>query len=184
MKNTLDNAIAAAAEANATSTDTLVKLNSQKEQLRKVDSDLNDINATMDKSERVIKGMKSLGGALANKFTSPKAHEDTTFKGDDPLAKRGGGGGGGGAKADSDRRAAGPGVGTRQAQTQAKAEPNTRVDAQLDTLHDLMSNLHMQGQDMQTELAVHDSLIDHVDQTMDRTGPRLQKAVREMKKIT
>jgi len=45
---------------------TLAKLDAQKEQLKRSEGGLDDINSSMTRSERLIKGMKSIGGALTN----------------------------------------------------------------------------------------------------------------------
>jgi len=71
-KESLQNAIRAAAEADSTAAGAMVKLAEQKEQIQKMDSDLADINDTQNKSERVLKGMGGLGGAMKNLFTSSK----------------------------------------------------------------------------------------------------------------
>jgi len=71
-KESLQNAIRAAAEADSTAGSAMVKLAEQKEQIQKIDQDLADINDTQNKSERVIKGMSSFGGAVKNLFTSGK----------------------------------------------------------------------------------------------------------------
>jgi len=81
----LDNTIRVAVEADKMGAETLVKLENQREQLERMDENLASTNDSLNNSERIIRGMKSLGGALHNAFSSKKKGPDTRFKASDPT---------------------------------------------------------------------------------------------------
>ena len=63
-----------AKEATDVGQETLMKLTSQKEQMKKMDDDLDKTNESLNRSERVIRGMKSTLGGLKNFFSKPTQH--------------------------------------------------------------------------------------------------------------
>ena len=73
-RESLANSIRMAKEATDVGQDTLMKLTAQKEQMKKMDEDLDKTNESLNRSERVIRGMKSTLGGLKNFFTKPTAH--------------------------------------------------------------------------------------------------------------
>jgi len=74
----LKNAIRAAEETDGVASATTVKLAEQKEQIRGMDRDLADVNDTLDKTDRTIRGMESYSGAVKNMFSSGKTQKGQT----------------------------------------------------------------------------------------------------------
>jgi len=74
----LDSAIAHAAQATQIADKTLSDLDRQKEQLKRSEQGLDEINASMSRSERLIKGMKSIGGAVSNWVSGAPKHEKSS----------------------------------------------------------------------------------------------------------
>jgi hypothetical protein len=54
---------------------TLTQLSMQREQLSNIQRNMDDINGNMTRSERILRGMKSLGGAIRNAFGKKPADE-------------------------------------------------------------------------------------------------------------
>jgi len=70
-RQALQNAIQAAAEANESANSTSVQLDQQKEQLHNMQNNLVEIDNNLTKSERILKGMRSIKGAISNWFNPP-----------------------------------------------------------------------------------------------------------------
>ena len=73
-RESLANSIRMAKEATDVGQETLMKLTSQKEQMKRMDDDLDKTNESLNRSERVIRGMKSTLGGLKNFFSKPTEH--------------------------------------------------------------------------------------------------------------
>jgi len=71
----LDNTIKEAVATTHTGRNTLQQLQTQREQLEKVDRDLNAMNQHLTRTDRILNGMKSFGGAISNLFTKQKKSE-------------------------------------------------------------------------------------------------------------
>jgi hypothetical protein len=74
-RDALANSIRVASEATQVGSATITKLNEQKEQMIKMDENLDATNESLTRSNRVIRGMKSIGGSIANFFSKPKQHQ-------------------------------------------------------------------------------------------------------------
>jgi hypothetical protein len=74
-RDALANSIRVASETAQIGSETNQKLDAQTEQMLKMDENLDATNASITRSDRLIRGMKSLGGAIANVFSKPKAHK-------------------------------------------------------------------------------------------------------------
>eukprot|EP01114_Cavostelium_apophysatum_P015389 TRINITY_DN4178_c0_g1_i1.p1 TRINITY_DN4178_c0_g1~~TRINITY_DN4178_c0_g1_i1.p1 ORF type:complete len:482 (+),score=140.25 TRINITY_DN4178_c0_g1_i1:93-1538(+) len=66
---TTKNALRIASQARETGTGTLVELTLQAEQLDRVETNIEGIHANLDKADRLLRGIESVGGAFANKFS-------------------------------------------------------------------------------------------------------------------
>ena len=73
-RESLANTVRMAKESTEVGQDTLMKLTAQKEQMKKMDDDLDKTNESLNRSERVIRGMKSTLDGLRNFFSKPSAH--------------------------------------------------------------------------------------------------------------
>ena len=73
-RESLANSIRMAKEATDVGQETLMKMTAQREQMKKMDDDLDKTNESLNRSERVIRGMKSTIGGLKNLFSKPTAH--------------------------------------------------------------------------------------------------------------
>ena len=73
-RESLANSIRMAKEATDVGQETLMKMTAQREQMKKMDDDLDKTNESLNRSERVIRGMKSTIGGLKNLFSKPTQH--------------------------------------------------------------------------------------------------------------
>ena len=73
-RESLANSIRMAKEATDVGQETLMKMTAQREQMKKMDDDLDKTNESLNRSERVIRGMKSTIGGLKNLFSKPSQH--------------------------------------------------------------------------------------------------------------
>lgn len=69
---TLKNTIKVARETTVVGASTIHKLNEQTEQFQRMDNTLTETGDSISRSERILRGMKSFGGAITNMFTSGK----------------------------------------------------------------------------------------------------------------
>jgi hypothetical protein len=69
-KGALTRAIRAAAEANEVGAQTVQQLARQEEQLDRMQDDLDETDDTLSRTQWMLKGMKSIGGAVSNFFSS------------------------------------------------------------------------------------------------------------------
>jgi len=182
----LDSAIQHAAMATETGASTLTSLQVQKEQLQRIDGHLNDINANLSRSERILRGMKSVGGAIANVFTKRPEHHSTLYDKkqqiDDPKLKKG-------AKANvnsvvSQGSISNPCTPVAVTRTVQSTTGDSKTDEQLDVLLNYMTTLKSQASDMNSTLTEQAGMIDHIDSVVDHTTTRLQKNVKTIGKIS
>lgn len=76
----LQNSLSVIAQTEVIGAQTLSTLALQREQLLRIDDDLNTINQCMARCERMIKGMQSLTGTFTNMLTKPTTERDHRFK--------------------------------------------------------------------------------------------------------
>jgi len=67
-----------AEETRQVGTSTLVELNNQGEQIKRVNRQMDDVHQNLDTSERLIRGMESIVGAMGNMFRSKKSADKNT----------------------------------------------------------------------------------------------------------
>jgi len=162
---------------------TLVQLQTQKEQLKRVDEHLNAINHHLTRSERILKGMKSIGGAISNLFTSP-SRQSTKLKDDDKKSPA--------SSSSSSSSSSSKSKETKSTipfdegkETEAhEEEQENPVDQKLDTLLGVVSTLKAQAVDMRGELIEQNALCTHLDGVVDTTIQRLEKNNRTIKRIS
>jgi len=70
---TLKHTIKVARETTQVGAATIHKLNEQTEQFQRMDNTLDETQDSLTRSERILRGMKSFGGAFANMFSSGKS---------------------------------------------------------------------------------------------------------------
>ena len=73
-RESLANSIRMAKESTDVGQETLMKMTAQREQMKKMDDDLDKTNESLNRSERVIRGMKSTMGSIKNLFSKPTTH--------------------------------------------------------------------------------------------------------------
>lgn len=78
--DTLANTLRIAYQTNDIADDTQLKLQSQTNQMSRMDVALDNTNASLTRSDRTIRGLKSFSGRIANYFTSPKKHKSNIFQ--------------------------------------------------------------------------------------------------------
>lgn len=79
-QSTLKNTIKVARETTQVGAATINKLNEQTEQFERMDNTLNETNDSLTRSERILRGMKSIGGAFTNMFSSGKSKQQPSLK--------------------------------------------------------------------------------------------------------
>lgn len=79
-QSTLKNTIKVARETTQVGAATIHKLNEQTEQFERMDNALNETNDSLTRSERILRGMKSIGGAFTNMFSSSKSKQKPAAK--------------------------------------------------------------------------------------------------------
>jgi hypothetical protein len=109
----LDNAIKALSSADDLAASNLTSLQKQTEQMKRIDQDLNDMNQSMQASDRIVKNLESWTGRLGNFFSAPISANDTTLKQPDATS----------------RAAATPSNNTRNSNTSGSATTNTTPTA-------------------------------------------------------
>jgi hypothetical protein len=67
---TSENALRIALEAREMGIDTITELEYQAEQIDRIERDVENIHANLDKGDRLMRGIESFGGYLKNKFSS------------------------------------------------------------------------------------------------------------------
>ena len=212
-RESLANSIKMASEATHVGQDTLMKLTAQKEQMKKMDDDLDKTNESLNRSERVIRGMKSTIGGIRNFFSNPAQHHSQkldpksikveSFK-DAPRTEEGEEGEGhhektkGGTPGypddEEDEEEAKRKVPLKDRDLSRESDKsrgflqevqkNQEVeDTQLDELGDLLGQLKGQAKDMNNELKVQEKLVDHLGVQVDKTGARVKAADHNVKQI-
>lgn len=78
-QSTLANTLRVAHATNSLADETLQKLTSQTEQFIRIDQALDVTEASLSRSDRTIRGIKSFGGRVANYFSSPSEHKSKLF---------------------------------------------------------------------------------------------------------
>jgi len=159
-EKSLSNSIRVASETTHIGANTLTKLAEQKEQLQSMDSRLDSTNESVTRSNRLIRGMKSFGGNVANFFTGPKHHKSKTVE----------------IKVDPSQPVS--------LSTSILPTSQTTEDKQLDILGGLIDTLKMQAQEMNRELNIHNQIIGHLELQVVDTTDRIKKSTREIKNIT
>jgi len=182
--------------------ETIMKMTSQREQMRKMDDDLDKANESLNRSERVIRGMKSTFGGIANFFSKPKEHHshklDKNIKvAEDPEAastsdssrprKNGTETGEEGEEENKhiplrDRDLANESIKSREA-LQEFQKGFDQEDEQLDELGEMLTQLKGQAKDMNTELKQQSVLVDHLGGQVDATHGRIKAADSGVKEI-
>jgi len=206
----LQRSIQAATQANDVGNETLVTLGQQREQLQRMNNNLHEINQHMDQSDTTIRSMRSWFGSLfgrkiqtAMPKTSPKGGSSsaaaTTPSASGPAGSTTFSTAAG---ADVTDRTPSPsartpsskkkGAGTEEVNPTARrvvelppdiAQRQVQEDAALDTLSELVGQLHQKGMAMNSELDHHAELIDEVGHGIDHNIGRLQKSNAELKKL-
>lgn len=180
-KEALQSALRHADGAEQTGAATMAQLGTQREQLVQMDNKLLEIDDSLTRSDRIIKGMKSIGGAMKNWFKPvlvPQAQREE-HKRDEALARH----------QNENTVPVNEGHGT-QAQHRSvpqTADPFAAEDAEeleaMDHLHGKLRNLHMMGLQMNSELDLQKDLLETVDSRMDETGHKMKNTNVKMRKL-
>jgi len=200
-RESLANTLSMAKAATEVGQETLMKLAAQKEQMKKMDEDLDKTNESLNRSERVIRGMKSTLGGIRNFFTKPKEHvserlgdvksavEAEEEKDDAKAAKQ--------ARSTTPTEET-PGsrpiplserdLSSETEKTRAalnEFQENQKVeDQQLDEIGDLLGQLKGQAKDMRSELKQQTVYTDHLDSQITKTAVRVKSADHNVKQIS
>lgn len=191
-RHALNNTISLASEAVKTGTSTIETLDRQQEQLTKLTGSMDDIDASMNRSKRVIRGMKSIGGAITNFFSKPKPEDckqvDTVMpkkfatsvpqmqnkkqsKKETPMA--------------SIRVLSAKQEGDKVISALQEFKDNEKKeDEAIDNIADLLDIMKDQAKVMNRQLKTSNALLTDLDSRVTDSTARLEDANRELKKIT
>lgn len=179
----LNDTIRVCDETSTLGAETLMKLKAQREQIERADNNLSEIDESMTRSERLIRGIKSIGGALANAFSRPSASNTTTTTTASTTSK---------THVTSNGTATMKSTTTRQSVSTAPAGRGAAYgsskapsieDEQLDTLDVLMSGLKGQATAMNTELTTQNDMLTNLDTHLTSTNARIKRNNRQVDHI-
>lgn len=152
-----------ATEAVAVGRDTMVKLGQQHEQLQHNINTMDQIDASLTRSSRLIRGMRSYAGTVTNWFTKspdgPRSSSSTIVSSVRPA----------------------PIVSRRPAPVASTSA--TVTDQQLDTLGAALDELNGLSKDLHRELTTQNAMIDVLDDQVSTARPRLQELTHSMRRI-
>ncbi len=147
-----------------TGTSILLTLEQQKEQLLRVNNDTNVIDDSLNRSQRTLRGMKSMWGAFINRITSykPKNYPNIfAFSTTNNIAIK-------------------P---INNIESKEKDSINTEDDKCLDEISLLLKDLKEQSKQMNTELQIHNKIIDNIDDKVVNSTGKLKTMNKTMKSI-
>lgn len=137
----------------------------------KISDNLAETNDSLARSERILRGMKSVGATFMNAFRSKPEEkadvikEQRKMKGQELKSK----------------------VDARRYQEDEKTAQRTSIeneeDAQLDLLGSHLKNIRMMAEDIGDELDHQDQLLDTIDTQIDHADDRLKTNNRMMRKL-
>lgn len=200
-KASLQRSIQRAHEAAAVGDATTVKLATQHEQLNRVQADLHDTHETLDKSDYVLKGMKSMTAAIGRAFSRKPKPKDNEFKEEHEGAaerpdertaeeleearraeKEARKGGGGGVKPRPAAARAAPPANESPFMREVR-ENQEQEDEQLDQLSDVLKKLKHKGAVIGAELDTQNAMLDEINDSADRASTRIDVQNKKINKI-
>lgn len=177
---------------------TAEELARQKEQLKATEGRLDDINSTLNRSERHLQGIKSVFGGIRNYFAGRGAAQPAGVAGGSAGAiqqpSSTGSSSAGGAVPDSGpsdplRHSQHPGLRSRGLGDDAGAgldgldSVDDRLNKNLDDMGLGLGRLKAMAQDLNQELGDHNDLIDRLDHKTSNTNWRVEKQNKDMNKL-
>lgn len=180
---------------------TAEELARQKEQLQATEARLDDINSTLNRSERHLQGIKSIFGGIRNYFSGrgappPAGGTTSASAGNLPALSQAGGGSSKGvgltttdsdSRLDAMRQANHPGLRNRGLAEDGARLTGSGVDEILDRNLDEMSmglsRLKGLAQNLNTELEDHNDILDRLDHKTSSTQWRVEKQNKDMSKL-
>eukprot|EP00164_Ancoracysta_twista_P001851 GFYU01002432.1.p1 GENE.GFYU01002432.1~~GFYU01002432.1.p1 ORF type:complete len:275 (-),score=44.09 GFYU01002432.1:106-849(-) len=178
-------------DAEQTGAATMVQLHSQTEQIKRVGDDLDAIDENLKTSDRLIRGIESIGGSMMNWFSKGKrTKSDPTIQPTMPGSS-GSQGPIGGVQPTASGAHAGPSGSNQEPEFTTKvygqnATLNDYIqeqDKQLDQLSGMLGNLKNMGVAMGGELDKQSQMIDQVDAKVDHVGDKLKGQNRRINKM-
>jgi len=178
------------AEADTIANSTMGQLNSQTEQLEKVEADAAVIDHNLEQSEYLIRGLKPLGWIrnLFRKEPPPTALPQAAGRQGYPESSSSGGKGAQRLMAEDDARRkdlklgaqAGKSQGLRPDQQPSK---NSEADKIYDDIDSMLDGLKEKSKVINRTLDTHNKMLPGIEQSIDRGKDRINKQQDEMKRI-
>lgn len=168
-----------------TGANTAVQLREQTEQIERIHDVVTETHDTMDRSQYILNGMKSWGGAFMNMFRKPPAPGSSSARSEvhvrEPHVP---------AAAEADRSGANQ-LNQQSATSRRRAAPisaedasaEERQDQKLDQIHSHLKILGTMATDMNSELKHQQTLLDDVDSNIDNLDYRIRDQTRQMRRI-
>ena len=189
-QESLKRSLALADKSKQSAVATSNELASQGEQLRKIESDVDEIDQTTNRTAALISSIKSWGGMLKHSLfggpkTKPVSEQPSSVQ-QKPAAPK------------QDRKVA-DSVPTRHSR-RAKPEPqaedahpgyadaelekNRKIeDEQLDQLSGLLTDLKYHAKDINVALDEHNEVLDRIDNKVEKVDRKIQKQDREVRRL-
>ncbi|KAH3758688.1 synaptosomal-associated protein 25 [Pelomyxa schiedti] len=192
---TTDRMIAICEETRVCGAQTLSTLRDQGEQLERANKKMDKINNDITTADWLVRNMQSIPGALWNYCTGPPTpknpplpqasatHSTTKFSATSATPS---------AIATPSPYSTPSTTSTGSYRAQATAQPQTYVssayddpalDARLDTLHNILTDLKEIGQEAGDELDHHNKLIGTLEHKVDNANARLSKTTKSVHKL-
>lgn len=150
-------------ETKDTGSSILLTLEQQKEQLLRVNNNTNVIDDSLNISQRTLRGMKSMWGTFLNAITSYKPKNYSSLLSFD--------------KKDNVKI---PDITSSSLDVK---NTNTEDDECLDEISLLLKDLKEQSKQMNTELQIHNKIIDNIDDKVVNSTGKLKTMNKTMKSI-
>ena len=181
QKEMLNRALGVTQETEQTGNQTLGKLKGQREQLNRVQDDLDDVDDTLNRTENIITRMKRcfcLSFCMGN---GPDAKQNAEEKKKNRLAKQ----------EAHDRNAAAKHEKLREdlkqrtaaARAAEEEDSNASDESEFAALEQGIGNLNVLANQMNDEVTLQNDMIDDMNDDMDRIDDRFTKQNEDLKKL-
>jgi methyl-accepting chemotaxis protein len=169
-----------ASETDKISAATAEVLNAQGEQIDNIARNANKIEENLNTSERLIRGLKSWGGRIANTFTSgPEKNSEPLSSSKYPsyLPKEALEPSGQSMQKDS------PEDSVAISANSKRSEFDLEVDKQLDHISNVLGGIHARSLEISDSIARQVKTVESVDRSIDRSNDRMRKQHDDIRKL-
>eukprot|EP00823_Brevimastigomonas_motovehiculus_P003558 TRINITY_DN2187_c0_g1_i1.p1 TRINITY_DN2187_c0_g1~~TRINITY_DN2187_c0_g1_i1.p1 ORF type:complete len:156 (-),score=60.02 TRINITY_DN2187_c0_g1_i1:223-690(-) len=153
------------------------------------------MNGTLTRTDRILRGLKSIGGSIRNWLTKPKKAEDTRFGFSSTSSSSSASSSSTSSTVSSSASrsvlfSSSSSLTSSSSSSSSSSHLNEKqlhrdkvVEDQLDAILNAVSNMSNQGVLMKEELEVQNQMLDHIDTNVDVTRYKVKKQTKTMKEI-